>query len=277
MKHKKQGKCLNFNQKKREEKQRQVLISKFKRIFATMKTIDTHTTFNFEQGETLLVNKPLDWTSFDVVNKIRYSSGIRKVGHAGTLDPRASGLLIVCIGRKATRQIDTYQGFDKVYEGSFYLGARTASFDAETEILETFDISHITAEDIVKKSQTFLGVSQQVAPIYSALKVNGTPMYKSARKGIAVKPKTRMVRIEAFDITKIELPYIHFRIHCGKGTYIRSIANDLGEALGVGAYLASLRRTKIGEFDVKDAWELPILVTALKAQKEKNKKEKEEK
>ncbi|MGB1204860.1 MAG: tRNA pseudouridine(55) synthase TruB [Chitinophagales bacterium] len=242
-----------------------------------MKTIDTHTTFNFEQGETLLVNKPLDWTSFDVVNKIRYSSGIRKVGHAGTLDPRASGLLIVCIGRKATRQIDTYQGFDKVYEGSFYLGARTASFDAETEILETFDISHITAEDIVKKSQTFLGVSQQVAPIYSALKVNGTPMYKSARKGIAVKPKTRMVRIEAFDITKIELPYIHFRIHCGKGTYIRSIANDLGEALGVGAYLASLRRTKIGEFDVKDAWELPILVTALKAQKEKNKKEKEEK
>ena len=223
----------------------------------------------------MLVDKPLDWTSFDVVNKLRYASGVRKVGHAGTLDPRASGLLIVCIGRKATRQIDTYQGFDKEYEGSFYLGATTPSFDAETEILETFDISHITAENIKKTAQTFLGVSQQVAPIYSALKVNGIPMYKSARKGIAVKPKTRMVRIEAFDITKIELPYVHFRIYCGKGTYIRSIANDFGKALGAGAYLASLRRTKIGEFDVKNAWDLPILVEALKAQKERNKKEKE--
>ena len=240
-----------------------------------METIDTHKTFDFEQGETLLVDKPLDWTSFDVVNKIRYSSGIRKVGHAGTLVPRASGLLIVCIGRKATKQIDTYQGFDKVYEGSFYLGATTASFDAETEILETFDISHITTEDIKKTAQTFIGVSQQVAPIYSALKVNGTPMYKSARKGIAVEPKTRMVRIEAFEIAKIELPYIHFRIHCGKGTYIRSIANDFGKALGAGAYLASLRRTKIGEFDVKNAWDLPVLVTALQQQKEINKQQKE--
>ena len=242
-----------------------------------METTHKNIYFNFEQGETLLVDKPLDWTSFDVVNKIRYASGVRKVGHAGTLDPRASGLLIVCIGRKATRQIDTYQGLDKVYEGSFYLGATTASFDAETEVLETFDISHITNEDITKIATTFLGVSQQVAPIYSALKVNGVPMYKSARKGIAVEPKTRMVRIEVFEITKIELPHIHFRIHCGKGTYIRSIANDLGKALGVGAYLAILRRTKIGEFDVNNAWVLPELVTVLQGQKEKNKQEKNKK
>jgi tRNA pseudouridine55 synthase len=228
--------------------------------------------FNPETGMVILIDKPLEWTSFDAVNKIKYAmlgylrrqidagkmelvhgQKLRiKVGHAGTLDPLASGLLIVCLG-KETKNIDNYMGMEKEYTGSFFLGATTPSFDLETEVNQIFDISHITPEKIAETAQTFIGTQQQFPPVYSAIKKDGKRLYESARAGVEVEIAARTVVINEFEITGIELPLVHFRIKCAKGTYIRSIAQDFGKALGAGAYLNSLCRTQIGEFKLTDA------------------------
>ena len=219
-----------------------------------------------------LIDKPLEWTSFDAVNKMKYAlkGYLRKqveegkyilvpgqklnikIGHAGTLDPLASGLLIVCIG-KQTKNINQYMGMDKEYTGSFFIGATRPSFDRETAIDETFSISHIADDLIHKTAQQFLGEQLQYPPVYSAIKKDGKRLYESARAGLKVKLEPRTVTIQAFEITQIAMPLVYFRIVCSKGTYIRSIANDFGKSLGAGAYLNSLRRTKIGLYDVDDA------------------------
>ena len=206
----------------------------------------------------LLIDKPLNWTSFQVVNKIRwlikqqFSIKKIKVGHAGTLDPLATGLLILCTG-KFTKKIETYQAQVKEYTGTITLGATTPSYDLESEIDEKFDISGISEADILKNTQQFLGKIQQQPPIFSALKKNGKRLYEYAREGSKIEIPSRAVTITEFEITKIELPCIEFRIVCGKGTYIRSLAHDFGKSLNNGAHLSSLRRTKIGEFWVEDA------------------------
>jgi tRNA pseudouridine55 synthase len=218
-----------------------------------MKTLDT-----YKEGKVLLIDKPLNWTSFQVVNKVRwlikqqFSIKKIKVGHAGTLDPLATGLLILCTG-KFTKKIETYQAQVKEYTGTITLGATTPSYDLESEIDQKFDISEISEEDILKNTQQFLGEIQQQPPIFSALKKNGKRLYEYAREGSKIEIPSRAVTIKEFEITKIELPCIEFRIVCGKGTYIRSLAHDFGRSLNNGAYLSSLRRTKIGEFRVEDA------------------------
>ena len=213
---------------------------------------------SYKEGRVLLVDKPLNWTSFQVVNKIRWlikqQFNIKKikVGHAGTLDPLATGLLILCTG-KYTKKIETYQAQVKEYTGTFTLGATTPSYDLESEIDHKFDISEISQEDILKNIQQFLGEIHQQPPIFSALKKNGKRLYEYAREGSKIDIPSRPVTIKEFQITKIELPCVEFRIVCGKGTYIRSLAHDFGRSLNNGAYLSSLRRTKIGEFRVEDA------------------------
>ena len=213
---------------------------------------------SYKEGTVLLVDKPLNWTSFQVVNKIRWlikqQFNIKKikVGHAGTLDPLATGLLILCTG-KYTKKIETYQAQVKEYTGTFTLGATTPSYDLESEIDQKFDISEISQEDILKNTQQFLGEIQQQPPIFSALKKNGKRLYEYAREGSKIDIPSRPVTIKEFQITKIELPCVEFRIVCGKGTYIRSLAHDFGKSLNNGAHLSSLRRTKIGEFRVQDA------------------------
>lgn len=224
--------------------------------------------FDFQTGETLLVNKPSTWTSFDVVNKLRYTIsralGVKriKVGHAGTLDPLATGLLIICTGKK-TKTINELQGLDKEYTGTICLGGTTPSYDAETEIDQTFPLDHLTSTAITAIPAQFLGEQQQIPPMYSALKVNGVPLYKKARKGKTVEVKARTVHIHEFELNRIELPHVDFRISCSKGTYIRSIAYDFGKALNNGAYLSALCRTRIGDFYLKDAWELTELVKVI--------------
>lgn len=212
----------------------------------------------FLEGRILLINKPLNWTSFQVVNKIRWliktTFNIKKikVGHAGTLDPLATGLLILCTG-KFTKKIETYQAQVKEYTGTITLGATTPSYDLESEIDQKFDISEISEADILKNTQQFLGKIQQQPPIFSALKQNGKRLYEYAREGSKIEIPSRPVTITEFKITKIKLPCIEFRIVCGKGTYIRSLAHDFGKSLNNGAHLSGLRRTKIGEFRVEDA------------------------
>ena len=218
----------------------------------------TETLDTYKEGRVLLIDKPLNWTSFQVVNKVRWlikqQFNIKKikVGHAGTLDPLATGLLILCTG-KFTKKIETYQAQVKEYTGTFTLGATTPSYDLESEIDQKFDISEISKEDILKNTQQFHGKIQQQPPIFSALKKNGKRLYEYAREGSKIEIPSRSVIIKEFQITKIELPYIEFRIVCGKGTYIRSLAHDFGKSLNNGAHLSSLRRTKIGEFRVEDA------------------------
>ncbi len=224
----------------------------------------------FLDGTCLLVDKPITWTSFDVVNKIRFgikhNLGIRKikVGHAGTLDPMATGLLIVCTG-KFTKKLADYQGLDKEYTGTITVGATTPSYDKETETDATFPYDEITHEQIEAARSQFLGEMEQYPPMYSAIKVDGQPLYKKARKGEVVEVKPRPIRINEFVITNISLPLIDFRVQCSKGTYIRSLAHDFGKALGNGAYLSALRRTKIGHFDVKNAWNLEALIDHLES------------
>ena len=221
--------------------------------------------YDFRAGEMLLVDKPKEWTSFDVVNKIRHKIkrrlGVKKikVGHAGTLDPMATGLLIICTG-KATKTIDKYQAQRKEYTGTLLLGATTPSFDAETNIDAHFPTDHITEAAILQATQQFIGELAQIPPVFSAIKVDGQPLYKKARKGIEVKVEPRQVFIYEFEITKIELPEVHFRVVCSKGTYIRSLAHDFGKALESGAYLNALRRTKIGDYSVENAWTVESLV-----------------
>ncbi|MDC8002771.1 tRNA pseudouridine(55) synthase TruB [Aureisphaera galaxeae] len=213
---------------------------------------------DYKEGQVLLIDKPLEWSSFQVVNKVRWL--IRKqfnlkkikVGHAGTLDPLATGLLILCTG-KFTKKIETFQAQEKEYTGTFTLGATTPSYDLETEIDNTFDISGITSEMIHKTTQQFMGDIQQQPPVFSALKKDGKRLYEFARQGKEVDIPTRTIHISDFEITRIELPEIDFRVTCSKGTYIRSLAHDFGKALNNGAHLSALRRTKIGDFDVKDA------------------------
>lgn len=220
---------------------------------------------NLPEGVVLLIDKPLEWTSFDAVNKIRYACGGRKikVGHAGTLDPLATGLLIICVGKK-TKTIDGIQSQEKEYTGTFTLGATTPSFDLETEVDNTYPTEHISNDKIEEVAKGFIGFQEQTPPVFSAIKVDGKRAYNSARKGEKVEMKKRPITIEEFEITSINLPEVTFRIKCSKGTYIRSIANDFGERLESGAYLSSLRRTKIGDFDITDAKPLIELAEAIK-------------
>lgn len=225
--------------------------------------------FNFADGEMLLIDKPLTWTSFDVVGKVRNSLKPLKlkVGHAGTLDPLATGLLIVCTG-KLTKKIDAYQAEDKEYTGTITLGGTTPSYDLETEIDETFPIDHISEQMIFDAAKTFEGDIQQFPPAHSAIKINGERVYEKARRGEEVEIKSRQVRINSFEIEKIELPNVYFRISCSKGTYIRSLAYDFGKVLHSGSHLSSLRRTKSGDYHVENAWNLEQLIAEIKRHKE---------
>lgn len=205
-----------------------------------------------DEGKVLLVNKPLEWTSFDVVNKLRYKLKIKKIGHAGTLDPLATGLLIICTG-KMTKKINEFMGLEKEYTGTFTLGAVTPSYDRETAVTETRDVSHLTEEAIRNVTQHFIGKISQVPPLHSAIKVGGKRAYQIARKGSEMELAAREVEITAFEITGIRLPEVDFRVVCSKGTYIRSLARDGGETLGTGAHLSALCRTRIGQYLLKDA------------------------
>lgn len=213
---------------------------------------------DFKNGKVILIDKPLNWTSFQVVNKIRWAIRRKfnlkkiKVGHAGTLDPLATGLLILCTG-KMTKQINLYQAENKEYTGTITLGATTPSFDLETEIDQKYPIDHITEKSILDCAESFKGMIQQKPPIYSAIKKDGVRLYELARKGEQTEIKSREVHIIDFEITKIDLPQVNFRIQCSKGTYIRSIADDFGKKMESGAYLSSLRRTKSGDFDLSTA------------------------
>ena len=213
---------------------------------------------SFFEGEILLINKPLNWTSFQVVNKIRWLIKSRfnikkiKVGHAGTLDPLAEGLLIICTG-KMTKKIHQFQNLDKIYTGKFFLGATTPSFDLETEINSKKSIKNITEKLISKTLKSFKGKITQTPPIFSAIKHNGKKLYEFARKGETVKIKEREVLISEFLITKYQLPELDFLVHCSKGTYIRSLANDFGKELECGAYLSKLTRTSIGSHLLEDS------------------------
>jgi tRNA pseudouridine55 synthase len=204
------------------------------------------------EGRVLLVNKPLDWTSFDVVNKLRYKLKIKKIGHAGTLDPLATGLLIICTG-KLTKKIDEYQAQEKEYTGHFVIGQTTPSHDLETEVSLSVDISSLAEEQVYTAAKKLTGTLQQIPPLHSAIKIDGKRAYKLARKGADIELKPREVTVSEFEITSIEKPKIGFRIVCSKGTYIRSLARDFGNELGVGAYLASLCRTRIGNFKLEEA------------------------
>ncbi|RZJ36489.1 MAG: tRNA pseudouridine(55) synthase TruB [Flavobacterium sp.] len=213
---------------------------------------------DFLDGQILLIDKPLHWTSFQAVNKLKWILKSRfglkkiKIGHAGTLDPLASGLLIVCTG-KATKTIQEIQGQTKEYTGTFFIGATTPSYDLETEIDETFPTSHIDNDLILKTAEKFIGEIDQKPPIFSAIKKEGKRLYEHARAGEQVEIASRKTTVYDFEITKLELPQIGFRIRCSKGTYIRSIAYDFGVALKSGAHLTELRRTKIGDYDVRNA------------------------
>lgn len=213
---------------------------------------------DYKNGQVLLIDKPLEWTSFQVVNKLRWhirkQFNIKKikVGHAGTLDPLASGLLIICTG-KQTKNIHEYQGQEKEYTGTFTLGATTPSYDLETAVDQTFATEHITEKLLQETTHQFTGVIQQKPPIFSAIKKDGVRLYELARKGETTEIKAREVTISEFEITKIDLPTVDFRVVCSKGTYIRSLAYDFGVALSSGAHLSRLRRTKIGDYNVENA------------------------
>ncbi|MGJ8759955.1 MAG: tRNA pseudouridine(55) synthase TruB [Polaribacter sp.] len=211
----------------------------------------------YKNGQVLLIDKPLNWTSFQVVNKLRWEIRQRfnikkiKVGHAGTLDPLATGLLIICTG-KQTKEIHVYQGQEKEYTGTFTVGATTPSYDLETEVDKTYPIDHITEELLHETTKQFIGNIQQRPPIFSAIKKDGKRLYELARKGETTEINARTVSITEFEITKIDLPEVEFRVVCSKGTYIRSLAYDFGLALNSGAHLSALRRTKIGDFAVEN-------------------------
>lgn len=207
---------------------------------------------NQQPGQVLLINKPLRWTSFDIVKKLRYKLKIKKIGHAGTLDPLATGLLIVCSG-KMTKSINDFMGMEKEYTGSLVIGQTTASYDLETPPTDPVDITHINAEAIQNVVNSFIGLIQQTPPLHSAIKVNGKRAYELARAGEVAELKKREVEIKEFEVVTIDLPRIDFRVVCSKGTYIRSLARDIGESLGVGAYLSALCRTRIGTFRLEDA------------------------
>lgn len=218
----------------------------------------------FALGKVLLVNKPLKWTSFNVVSKIRYLSKTRKVGHAGTLDPLATGLLIVCTG-KFTKKINEYMAQEKEYTGTITLGATTPTYDLESEPQDFKDYSSLTEQQLRDATLPFTGPILQTPPIHSAIKKDGKRVYELARKGQEVKLEPRPVTIKEFELTKIELPLVHFRVVCTTGTYIRSLANDFGAHLGCGGHLSALCRTRIGAISLEDAHtveELEVLIPA---------------
>jgi len=206
----------------------------------------------FEEGQVLLINKPLEWTSFDVVRKIRNTCRTKKVGHAGTLDPLASGLLILCTG-KFTKKINEYMAQEKEYTGSFTVGATTPTYDLESDPENFRDYSSITMDQIQKLTNKFRGEILQIPPMHSAIKKDGKRVYELARKGQTIELEPRKITIKEFEITSIKLPQIFFRVICSTGTYIRSLAHDFGQELGCGAYLSSLCRTRIGAFSIKDS------------------------
>jgi tRNA pseudouridine55 synthase len=205
--------------------------------------------YDFAAGEIILINKSLHWTSFDVVNKIRYTTRFKKIGHAGTLDPLATGLLIIATGKK-TKLISTFQNTVKEYTGIITLGGTTPCFDLEIEVDTFYPTEHITTDMIYETATSFLGEQTQYPPIFSAVKQNGKPIYLLARKNEEIELKKRHITISEFEITKIEMPDVHFRVVCTSGTYIRSLANDFGKAMQSGSHLSKLCRTKSGDFDV---------------------------
>ncbi len=227
------------------------------KITSTVKTV-LKTKEDFLAGQLLLIDKPLGWSSFQAVNKLKWAIRRKfdlkkiKIGHAGTLDPLATGLLLICTG-KFTKRINELQGQEKEYTGTITLGATTPSYDLETEIDKTFSIDHISEALVQKKVQEFIGEIEQAPPIFSALKKDGKRLYEYAREGKQVEIKKRRVTVSEFEITEIVMPMLKFKISCSKGTYIRSLAHDLGIALGSGAHLSELRRTKIGDYHVDKA------------------------
>ncbi len=223
----------------------------------------------YQKGKIILVDKPVNWTSFDVVNKIRltithaFKQKKIKVGHAGTLDPLATGLVIICTG-KATKKIADLSLMTKEYTGTFVLGATTPSFDLEKEIDRTYPYDFITDEMIYRAAASFLGAQEQIPPVYSAIQIDGKRAYNYAREGEKVEMKSRPVVIHEFEILAIRLPEVDFRVNVSKGTYIRSLARDFGLALNSGAYLTNLRRTRIGDFRVEDAFSLENIQTKIR-------------
>ena len=222
-----------------------------------------------EEGSLLLVNKPKKWTSFDVVNKLRYLLKIKKIGHAGTLDPLAQGLLLIGVG-KYTKKLEGLQGLDKTYEGIIEIGKTTPSFDLETPFDSSSDYMHVTPQQIAVVVEALTGELDQIPPIYSAIKVNGQRAYKSARKNEIIELKSRKIKVYKFEITRVHLPEIHFRVVCSKGTYIRSLAKDLGEQLSVGGYLKELVRTQVGNYKLENALQLEQLVDQINLENESN-------
>lgn len=217
----------------------------------------------YTEGRILQIDKPFEWTSFDVVKKLRYALKVKKIGHAGTLDPLATGLLLIGTG-KATKQLQELQGLDKSYDGIIEIGKTTPSYDLETTFDSSTSWDHITKEDIPATLEKFKGLIEQYPPAHSAVKINGERAYKKARRNEEVALKVRQVQIHKFELVKIDLPEIHFEVRCSKGTYIRSLAHDFGQALGVGAYLKSLRRTSIGDYHIDQAWNLDSFLKTLK-------------
>jgi tRNA pseudouridine55 synthase len=222
----------------------------------------------YAEGKVLLIDKPLTWTSFDAVKKIRILTRISKIGHAGTLDPLATGLLIICTG-KFTKKINEYMAREKEYTGSFTLGAVTPTYDRESEPTDFKPYEQLTPEMIHAATKPFIGEIFQVPPIHSAIKMEGKPAYIMARKGQEVKMEPRKVTISEFEITSIKLPVVHFKVVCTTGTYIRSLAYDFGQELECGAYLSSLCRTRIGEFKLEEAMSLVDFEKELNRSKER--------
>lgn len=218
---------------------------------------------SYLDGKVLLINKPLHWTSFDVIRKLRSLLQIKKIGHAGTLDPLATGVLIVCTG-KFTKKINEYMAQEKEYTGSFTLGAVTPTYDLESDPGQQKDFSFVTEEMIKSATEKFIGEIDQYPPVFSAIKKDGVALYELARRGEEVELKSRKIFIRSFEITSVELPVVHFKVVCSTGTYIRSLANDFGATLGCGAYLSSLCRTRIGEFRNKDAIDMEVFEQTLK-------------
>ncbi|MFL5730129.1 MAG: tRNA pseudouridine(55) synthase TruB [Cytophagaceae bacterium] len=223
--------------------------------------------FNFTEGEVLLIDKPYDWSSFDVVRKIRNKLKIKKLGHAGTLDPLATGLLIICTG-KFTKKINEYQDQEKEYEGELVLGQTTPSFDMETEVDQTFDISGLDPASLHKLTARFIGKTLQTPPIFSAIKVGGERLYKKARRGEDAVIPPKEIEIREFELTEISLPLVKFRVVCSKGTYIRSLVRDFGIEAGSGAYMSALRRTRIGNFHADQAHKLEEFINTYSVRKD---------
>lgn len=221
----------------------------------------TQSNIDFKEGQVILIDKPLEWTSFDIVNKIRYTIRHKynykkiKVGHAGTLDPLATGLLIICTG-KFTKQIETYQAQKKEYVTTLKLGATTPSFDRELDEDAQFEYNHITRELFEESLTNFIGEIKQIPPIFSAKKVNGKKAYIAARNGEDIELKANTIVIDKIEVLDFNLPFVKIKVECGKGTYIRALARDIGKTLNSGAYLYDLRRTKIGDFNVENALEI---------------------